>query len=173
MRKIILGLLLSLVLIDAIQAETVFVSLEKDNSLALVDPVAGKLVSVAPVGRRPRGIAVSPDNKRIFVATSDDNTIKIIDSETLKTTGTLPSGKDPETFAVSPDGSKLYVSNEDDSMVTVIDVAKKKAIKQIKVGVEPEGIAISLMAIGWPVRRRPRIWCIGLMPKPTGLLITR
>ncbi len=124
-------------------AETVFVTLEKDNAIAVVDPVSGKLIKTVVIGQRPRGITLTADGKNLLVATSDDNTIKIIDAQTLKEVGQLPSDKDPETFALSPDGKRLFVSNEDDNLVTVIDVANKKAIKQIKVGVEPEGIAIS------------------------------
>jgi YVTN family beta-propeller protein len=66
MNKKALSLFLSLVLAGATQAETVFVTLEKDNALAVVDPVAGKLIKTVPVGQRPRGIAISPDNK-VFV----------------------------------------------------------------------------------------------------------
>jgi YVTN family beta-propeller protein len=124
-------------------AESVFITLEKDNALAIVNPVDGTLIKTVPIGKRPRGIAFSSDFKQLYVATSDDNTIKVFDAQTLKETGRLPSGKDPETFALSPTGDKMYVSNEDDSLVTVIDLAKKKVIKQIKVGVEPEGITVS------------------------------
>jgi PQQ-dependent catabolism-associated beta-propeller protein len=141
--SLLLGLALLTVLTTVVQAETVFVSLEKDNALALVDPVEGKLIKTVPVGQRPRGIALSADNKFLFVATSDDNTIKMLDADTLKELAKLPSGKDPETFALSPAGDRLYVSNEDDSLVTVIDLTTKKAIQEIKVGVEPEGITVS------------------------------
>lgn len=125
------------------QAETVFVTLEKDNALAVLDPMTGQLIKTIDIGQRPRGIAISPDNKYLYIATSDDNTVKIIDAETYKEVGQLPSGEDPETFALNPKGDRLYVSNEDDNLVTVIDIPSKKAIAQIKVGVEPEGIAVS------------------------------
>ena len=111
--KIMRNKLLALALLSisaTIQAETVFVSLEKDNALALVDPVEGKLLKTVPIGQRPRGLALSTDNKFLFVATSDDNTIRMLDAETLKELAKLPSGKDPETFALSPNGDKLYVS---------------------------------------------------------------
>jgi len=86
--------ILSMALVANAQAETVFVTLEKDNALAVVDPVAGKLIKTVEIGQRPRGIVISPDNKFLYVAVSDDDTIKIIDAETLKETGRLPSGED-------------------------------------------------------------------------------
>jgi len=127
----------------AVQAETVFVTLEKDNALAVIDPVAGKLLKTVDIGQRPRGIALSPDNKFLYVATSDDDTVKIIDAETYAEVGQLPSGEDPETFALNPAGDRLYVSNEDDNLVTVFDVTHNREIARINVGVEPEGIAVS------------------------------
>ncbi len=127
--KVLIGVLtatLATTLLGLARAETVFVTLEKDNALAVVDPAAGTLVKTVPIGQRPRGIALSPDNKQLYIATSDENTIKIVDANSFKILGKLPSGEDPETFALNPAGDKLYVSNEDDSLVTVIDIAKKK-----------------------------------------------
>jgi YVTN family beta-propeller protein len=115
MKKSVLGLFLAVALAGVAQAETVFVTLEKDNALAVVDPIAGKLIKTVEIGQRPRGITISPDNKFLYVAVSDDDTIKIIDVDTLKETGRLPSGEDPETFALNPTGDRLYVSNEENS----------------------------------------------------------
>ena len=36
---------LMLGLVASVQAETVFVTLEKDNALAVIDPIAGKLLN--------------------------------------------------------------------------------------------------------------------------------
>jgi len=124
-------------------AETVFITLEKDNALAVVDPIEGKLLKTIEIGQRPRGIVLSKDQQQLYIATSDDNTIQIIDINSLKPVGTLPSGEDPETFSMSPAGDHLFVSNEDDSLVTVIDIKQSKAIKTIAVGVEPEPITVS------------------------------
>jgi len=124
-------------------ADTLYITLEKDNALAVVDGETGKLVKTVKIGKRPRGVAISKDGKQLFVAASDDNTILAIDTANLKVTGKLPSDKDPETFAIDPEGKFIYASNEDDNLVTVIDIAGRKAVKQIPVGVEPEGIAVS------------------------------
>ncbi|OQK16807.1 hypothetical protein AU255_02560 [Methyloprofundus sedimenti] len=126
-----------------VNSETLYVTLEKDNALAVVDPIAGKLLKTIAIGQRPRGIVLSKDQQQLYIATSDDDTIQIIDINTLKAVGTLPSGEDPETFAMNPSGDQLYVSNEDDSLVTVIDINNAKAIKTIPVGVEPEPVTVS------------------------------
>ena len=84
-KLLIIGILT--VLTKATYAETIFVSLEKDNAVAVVNPISGTLLKTVPVGKRPRGIALSHDNKLLYVATSNDNTIKIFDSEFLTTRG--------------------------------------------------------------------------------------
>ena len=126
-----------------VNSETIYITLEKDNALAIVDPIAGKLLKTVAIGQRPRGIVLSKDQRQLYIASSDDDTIQIIDIESLTPVGTLPSGEDPETFAMNPSGDHLYVSNEDDSLVTVIDINQAKAIKTIPVGVEPEPITVS------------------------------
>jgi YVTN family beta-propeller protein len=82
--------------ISAVKAETLFVTLEKDNALAVVDPIAGKLLDTIAVGKRPRGIIIGSDGKRLYVATSDDHAIQVIDIASMKVIAALPSGDDPE-----------------------------------------------------------------------------
>lgn len=138
------GLLLSSFLIPCLNhADTVLVTLEKDNALAIVDSDKLQLTRTVEIGRRPRDIKLSPDYQKIYVAASDDDTIQVLDAKTYRVIGTLPSGEDPETFALDPAGERMYVSNEDDNQVTVIDLITGKVIKTIPVGVEPEGIAVS------------------------------
>ena len=44
--------LLTVLLGNTVQAETVFVTLEKDNAIAVVDPLEGKLLKTFEVGRQ-------------------------------------------------------------------------------------------------------------------------
>ncbi|MEO1904254.1 MAG: beta-propeller fold lactonase family protein, partial [Methylococcales bacterium] len=111
-----------------VAAETIYITLEKDNALAVVDPDLGELVATIPIGQRPRGIALSHDQSQLYVATSDDHVIQIIDVKTLAPVGVLPSGDDPETFALHTAADILFVSNEDDSLVSVVDVNKQQVI---------------------------------------------
>lgn len=124
-------------------AETLYVTLEKDDALAVVSAPEGKLLKTVKVGKRPRGIALSKDQKQLYVAVSDEDTIKVIDLATFKPVAKLPAGEDPETFALDPEGKALYASNEDDNQVTVVDIAARKKLKAIPVGVEPEGVCAS------------------------------
>ncbi|MGD0960937.1 MAG: hypothetical protein ABSB19_14120, partial [Methylomonas sp.] len=86
---LVLGTLLTV----RLRAETVFITLEKDNALAVLDGLEGKLLKTVNIGVQPRGIVISPDAKVLYIAASGENTIKIIDTDTLKETGRLPSGE--------------------------------------------------------------------------------
>jgi len=119
-----------------------FVTNEKSNSISVIDSRTGKIETTLEIGKRPRGVGLSPDHKVLYVALSGDDAIGMVDVATLKFLGKLDSGDDPETFAVHPNGN-LYLSNEDGAKATVLSPKTGKIIEEIRVGLEPEGVAIS------------------------------
>ncbi|HEU0100349.1 MAG TPA: PQQ-dependent catabolism-associated beta-propeller protein [Allosphingosinicella sp.] len=122
---------------------SVFVSNEQSSVIHVIDAhTLAERASIA-VGKRPRGMAMSPDGKILYVAVSDDDRIAAVDAATGKVGFYLPSGPDPETLAVSPDGRTLYVANEDDSLLTFIDSGSRRIVREVAVGGEPEGTAVS------------------------------
>jgi len=143
MQLLIVLLLASVGLAARAAAETIYVSNEQDNTVAVVDGETMTLSATIDVGRRPRGIALSVDKKMLFVAEGDDNRIDIVDVAKRRVIGELPSGADPEFFVVHPDGKRLFVANENDNLVSVVDIAAGKVIGTVDVGVEPEGMAVS------------------------------
>lgn len=127
----------------ATQAETAYVSNEKDNSISVIDMNTLEVTDTLDVGMRPRGILLSSDNSKLFICASDSDTVQILDLATRRIVQELPSGADPEQFALHPNDRTLYISNEDDALVTVVDVPTAEVLAQIDVGVEPEGMAVS------------------------------
>jgi PQQ-dependent catabolism-associated beta-propeller protein len=121
----------------------VFVSNEQSNVIHVIDAETLEERDRVDIGKRPRGMVVSPDGKTLYVAVSNDNRIAAVDIATGRITGHLPSGPDPETIAVSPDGRMLYVANEEDSLLSFTDVATRKVVREVVVGGEPEGTAVS------------------------------
>jgi PQQ-dependent catabolism-associated beta-propeller protein len=125
------------------QAETAYVSDELANVVHVIDAPHWDAPTSIAVGQRPRGMALSPDGKRLYVASGNDNRIDVIDLASRRVVDQLPSGPDPERFAVSPDGRWLYVANENDNRVSFVDIAAKKIAHEVAVGAEPEGMAVS------------------------------
>src|SRR5438309_8104 len=91
-----------------------------------------------PVGKRPRGVAVSPDGRRVYVTNSNSDSLSVINAKTLEVLSTVPAGIDPEGLTVNRAGTALYVVNENELSVTVLDVASLAVRKKIAVGKEPE-----------------------------------
>lgn len=124
-------------------AATAYVSNEKDNTISVIDLDSLETVETLEVGMRPRGLALSHDNKLLYICASDSDTVQVMDLATRQIIKDLPSGADPEQFALHPNNKWLYISNEDDALVTVVDVEDGQVLAQIDVGVEPEGMAVS------------------------------
>jgi len=139
----------------------IYVSNEDGGSITVVDGQTEAVLATIPVGKRPRGMRLSPDGRTLYVALSGspkggpgvdesklpppDRTadgIGVIDLATQKLVRVLPSGADPEAFDVTPDGKTLYVSNEDAAQTSVVDLATGTVRKAVDVGKEPEGVAV-------------------------------
>src|SRR5215469_2146073 len=140
---LVLGLLLSA---EAKAKDTgyVFVSNEKTNNIAVIDPKQDyKIIRWILTSHRPRDMKFGRDRRLFYVACGDDDVIDVIDVATLKVADHIPTGPSPEMFALSRDEKALYVSNEEGSSVQEISIADKIILREIATGAEPEGIASS------------------------------
>ena len=63
--RFLLNLILLMVFSGCVIADTVYVTIEKDNTLAVVDGQTGELKKTVSIGRRPRGIALSADQTTV------------------------------------------------------------------------------------------------------------
>ncbi len=139
----------------------VYVSDETGSAVVVVDPEAGRVVQRLAVGKRPRGIKVSPDGRHLLVALSgspiggpgvDESKLPPADREAdgiglVELPGgavvrKYQSGQDPESFDISPDGKTLYVSNEDAAEMSVLELESGQIAARVKVGEEPEGVTV-------------------------------
>ena len=149
-------------LVPAAAADRLYVSDEIGGNVVIVDPEQQRVVARIPVGKRPRGIQLSPDHRKVYVALSGNpiggpnvdesklpppdrryDGIGVVDLASQKLTETYQSGADPETFALSHDGKTLYVSNEDSGQMSAVDLTTGKVRATVAVGAEPEGVAVS------------------------------
>jgi PQQ-dependent catabolism-associated beta-propeller protein len=139
---LVLGLLLSA---EARAKDTgyVFVSNEKTNNLAVLDPKQDyRIIEWIPTSHRPRDMNFGDDRRLLYVACGDDDVIDVIDVAALKVIDHIPTGPSPEMFAFSRDQKTLYVSNEEGSSVQQISIADKIIMREIPTGAEPEGLAV-------------------------------
>jgi len=123
----------------------VFVSHEKTNNVAVIDPRQDyKIIQWIPTSHRPRDMKFGDHRKLLYVACGDDDVIDVIDVATLRVADHIPTGPSPEMFVLSRDEMALYVSNEEGSSVQEISIADKLIMREIATGAEPEGLAVSV-----------------------------
>lgn len=125
------------------QAEEIWITNEKDDTISVIDVAKLEVVRTIETGERPRGITFSLDHSVVYICASDSDTVQVMDPETGKILHDLPSGEDPEQFVLHPDNRHLYIANEDDAITTVVDTQTRRVVAQIDVGIEPEGMAVS------------------------------
>jgi YVTN family beta-propeller protein len=128
-----------------------------DHSLAIVDPVAGKVVAdVAEGGITGHEVAGSPDGKLAFVPIygnsgvgkpgTDGRKIVVIDVAAGKVVGAIDLGyaARPHCAVFGPKDGLLYVTTELDDSVTIIDPKTLKVVDAIPTGqAESHMLAIS------------------------------
>jgi len=88
--------------IHAASAARIFVSNERDDTVTVLDSGTLKIVKAIPVGKRPRGIVITPDFKEVLVCAGDDDRIDVIDADKLQVSRHLESGADPELLDIDP-----------------------------------------------------------------------
>src|SRR5690606_36625843 len=103
----------------------VLVTNERSGDLSVIDGATHEVLATVPMGKRPRGLKISPDGKRLYVALSgspisppgtDESTlppadkgadgIVVVDLDRLELIQVLRGVSDPEQLAVSADGTK-------------------------------------------------------------------
>jgi YVTN family beta-propeller protein len=153
-----------LALAPAAEAAHAYVSNEDDGTVTVVDTQRLTALATLSVGKRPRGLALSHDGRRLYVAlsglpkcpppmTDEDcarlprdpqaDGIAVIDTATLRPLAVLRGVSDPERVEVSHDDRTLYVSEEDAARLAVLDVARGALAATVAVGREPEGVRAS------------------------------
>jgi YVTN family beta-propeller protein len=70
---------------------------------------ANYVVARIPVGRAPKGLALSADGKLLYVANRTDDTISVIDTAARRVTGTISLGG-PSTLTAERRGERLFFS---------------------------------------------------------------
>ncbi|HEY0708606.1 MAG TPA: beta-propeller fold lactonase family protein [Polyangia bacterium] len=146
---------------NAAAVSRIYVSNEDSGDVTVIDEASLQVVATIAVGKRPRGIRVGPDGKRLFVALSgspkappgvDESTlpppdpkadgIGVVDLGTGKLGRILRSGPDPECFDITRDGRTLLVSNEESGDMSFVDGRSGRVTKKLRVGGEPEGVTL-------------------------------
>ncbi len=90
-----------------------------------------------------KGIAMTPDMKKIFVSYTGLDSVVVINAADNTVEKYIKVGKSPEAMLLSPDGSTLYVACYHSNAVYVINTYTETVIGRIGVGKGPFSMAFS------------------------------
>jgi YVTN family beta-propeller protein len=138
------------------QAQRLLVAEKGAHSLAVIDPVSGKVLASVPEGGvTGHEVIASPDGKLAFVPIygnsgvgspgTDGQNIAVIDLATQKVTGNIAfdHGIRPHCPMIGPKDGRLYVTTELDKTITIIDPKTLKIVGTLPTG-QPESHMLAL-----------------------------
>lgn len=105
-----------------------------------------ELAGEVPVGKEPRFVALSPDDKYAYVTNAVDGTMSVIDlTHTAPQVlgSALPVGVEPRGIVVTPNGKYAFIANYTVGEVTVVDLSSLSVVRSIKTGGNPYSIAVT------------------------------
>jgi DNA-binding beta-propeller fold protein YncE len=89
---------------DAANPRWLYVALEDDGAVAIVDRVLARVVYTIPVGRLPSGLAVSSSRRELYVPHRIDGVLTIVDLHERTVAADVPLADEPFSDAKKPNG---------------------------------------------------------------------
>jgi YVTN family beta-propeller protein len=116
-----------------------------DNTLVMLNPATGAVLSRVTLGQQPCLIAASPNGDFVAVTNASSHTVSIVTTPDLRVSKTiaLEAGSAPYGVAVAEDGNKVYVVNEARNSISILDVAAGRVTGSIAAPGNPSKIALS------------------------------
>jgi YVTN family beta-propeller protein len=71
------------------------------NSVTIIDAKAWKVAAIIPVGRRPWGVALSADGRKLYTANGVSNDVSVVDTAARRVVKVIAAGEGPWDVAVA------------------------------------------------------------------------
>ncbi len=135
----------------------VYVANPDAKAVYVLDTSKGELIHTLGVGKRPVGVAASPNGRFVYVTNRGDDTVSVIDTG-IHSDGSpevigppIEVGRTPIGVAVSPDGRYIYVANldgntkdDENGSLSVIAASSGEVVWSVEdLGKDPVGVAVS------------------------------
>ena len=120
------------------------VTTERSKSLAVVDPVAGKVLKSIPTDQEATHmVAVTSDGRIAFTANIRSGTVSVVDLKLGKKTHDIAVGGEPEGIALSKEEQVLWVGDLEGARVQAFDTESLDKIGEVATGPVPIRVAAS------------------------------
>lgn len=107
---------------------------------------AEQVLAEVTVGKEPRYVAISPDDKRAFVISAVAGTMTAIDLTLAQpaAVGTpVDVGVEPRGIAVTPNGTYAFIANHTVGEVTIVKLSDLSVVGKVHTGGNPQAVVIT------------------------------
>jgi len=98
-----------------------YVLCQQSETVRVFDAASYAPIKTIPVGRVPRGMALSASGDRLYVTNSWEDTLSVIDTQTLAVVATWNVGAEPSGVVADRAGERIFVANRISNDVAVLD----------------------------------------------------
>jgi YVTN family beta-propeller protein len=119
-----------------------YVANRADNTVSIIQISNNEIIATVQVGKKPVGVAVTPNGDHVYVVNRADNSVSAIETFHNTIDTAIPVGNRPGGIAVTPDGEYIYVTNRDDGTVSVIQTSTNAVNDLSTVGTKPFGAVV-------------------------------
>lgn len=123
----------------------VWVGLNVDNAIDVIDTATNKVVERIKLGERPYRLRFTPDGKQVIATMPNTKEFILLDAATRKELKRIKSESIPLGIAFSKDSKLAFASVAEKGMVLKIDLSSGQIIGSVEVGKVPDGIALAGM----------------------------
>lgn len=111
-----------------------FVTSPETHELIVVDSTINQIERRLDVGKRPLGVAVTPDGLKVYVANYWENMISVVNTATWEVKGIQTDFNRNQAAAIAcrPDGKYVYVGANEDNRIAVIDTSSDSIVQFIE-----------------------------------------
>jgi DNA-binding beta-propeller fold protein YncE len=121
------------------EAKRLYIAALGNDSVEVIDIVAGKRLQSVTGPKKPTGIRVLPSSGKVVVASGDDGQVRVYDAA-MKLLGSVDKLDDADNVRLDPAGKVAYVGYG--SAVAVIDPEAPKVVTSIKFDGHPEAFQL-------------------------------
>ena len=112
-----------------------------NDSVGVVDLVAGKVLRTLTGLSEPQGVAYEPTSDTVYVANANDGSVRIFRGEDLSPVGRVDLGDDADNVRIDPSQNRVLVGYGKGALA-VIDPRTRTKIGDIRLKAHPEGFQI-------------------------------
>ena len=123
------------------KGKRLFVSALGNNTVEVVDLVAGKVTNHISNLRAPQGIGFAPESNRLAVANDGDGSCRLFDSTSLQQTATVDLKDDADNVRYDKASHRFWVGYGEGGLAA-IDPKSGKQVADIKLDAHPESFQL-------------------------------